>query len=89
MRDESRTEAEAARAAGILGRHEWIGGGAEVNVPTPLCSVCQGAVNGWVCGPCKRDAYQSPAWWCPRCKSPSWIGEPEDRCDDCGAEVAS
>jgi hypothetical protein len=29
--------------------------------------------------------YESPAYWCPRCKSPDYVGEPENRCD-CGYE---
>lgn len=33
--------------------------------------------------------YQSPAWWCPRCKTPNFVGGPEDRCDDCGWEADS
>lgn len=30
--------------------------------------------------------YESPAYWCPRCKTPHYVGEPEDRCTDCGYE---
>lgn len=34
------------------------------------------------------NAYTSPAYWCPSCKSPDYVGEPEERCMDCGKEVA-
>jgi hypothetical protein len=30
--------------------------------------------------------YESPAWWCPSCKTPSYVGEPDERCDECGYE---
>jgi hypothetical protein len=33
-----------------------------------------------------RREYESPAWWCIECKTPHYIGTPEDRCDDCGRE---
>lgn len=60
MRDEtSRTEAEAARAADLIGRGEWIGGGAEVLVPTPYCSACQRGTSEYVCGPCRRDQAEA------------------------------
>ena len=52
----SRDEHAARDAANTLGRSEWIGGGVEEFVSTPYCSRCQGAANGFVCGPCGRDA---------------------------------
>lgn len=52
----SRDEHAARDAANTLGRSEWIGGGVEVHVPTPYCSVCQRGTSGFVCGPCGRDA---------------------------------
>jgi hypothetical protein len=30
--------------------------------------------------------YRSPAYWCPSCETPKYIGTPEDRCDDCNYE---
>jgi hypothetical protein len=32
--------------------------------------------------------YTSPAWWCPSCLSPDYVGEPEEHCTSCGKEVA-
>lgn len=56
MNDNSRTEHDAAHFAAIAGASEHVGGGFEVNVPTPYCSVCQRGTKDYVCGPCAREA---------------------------------
>lgn len=33
------------------------------------------------------DGYVSPAYWCPACKTPDYVGVPENRCYSCGEEV--
>jgi hypothetical protein len=85
--DYTRDEAGARDHAAILGASEWIGGDQAPDT-TPYCSVCQRGTGGYVCGPCARDAaaYESPAYWCPACKTPHYVGTPEDRCVDCGHE---
>ena len=53
--DFTNTPEDAAAYEAARGRAEWIGEDAQA-VVKPFCSVCQGGVRGYVCGPCARDA---------------------------------